>query len=372
MAIEDHTKDLETCTYCPKLCRHACPVSNALGNETLIPQSKMELLNLLRKGTVPWQSSYTDPLFACTGCKLCQQYCDHGVDVPAALWEGRAEAQNRGVGHPALGRLPERYRQLAEDLRRKLEHGPLAARMASEARVAYLPGVDNIDCCLDDLDDAFFVFDALGLEFVKLVEGPLLGTGDALRAGGFGEAARFASEEIVRHLRNYATVVVASPAYTHLLRVGLPAQGFEHNTEVLHVSEFLAMHADRLQVRRRRFAAYYHDPCYLGRYLGVYEAPRRLLARCVDSPREYFHSRDKAECCGGAGLIDETYPDAAIGQARHRLEEPRLFGVDLVVTSCPTCKRALRAAHGPLEVLNLINLVAWALRAPDELPPHEG
>ena len=41
---------LTYCTYCPKLCRHTCPVSNATARETLTPQTKMATMRLLRIG----------------------------------------------------------------------------------------------------------------------------------------------------------------------------------------------------------------------------------------------------------------------------------------------------------------------------------
>jgi Fe-S oxidoreductase len=380
MAIDDHKKELTYCTFCPKLCRHACPVSNALGHEALIPQSKMQILEMLRRGAVSWQQSFVEPLYACTGCRLCQEYCEHGNDVARTLWEGRAAARERGLGHPALERLPERLRQRNEQLRRTLERSPLARHLASQARVGFVPGFDSA-CSLDDppadgdplgdIHDAFFVFERLGLDFVCLADGLLSGAGYALWAGGFTEAARFHAEELCKRLRNYSTLVVGSAAAAWLLRVFLPEQGFDHGSEVLHLTEFLAPHAERLEVRRRRFSAFYHDPCYLGRHLGVYDAPRRLLARCVESPREFFHHREKAECCGGGGLVPQTYPEATTGQALHRLEEPQLFGVDVVVTACPTCKRSLQSVESPLQVLDLINLLAWSLREPEQLEAHE-
>ncbi|MCK5795944.1 MAG: (Fe-S)-binding protein, partial [Deltaproteobacteria bacterium] len=212
MALKDHEKELEYCTYCPKLCRHACPVSNALGNEALIPQAKMQTLNMLRRGDIPWRQSYVDTLYACTGCKLCQTYCEHDIDVAAILWEGRTEARSRGFVHPTLEHLPEELRQRADDLRVKLEKSHLADRLASEARVGYLPGVDAIETSMGDIDDAFFVFDRLGLDFVRLAEASVLCVAYQLWAGGFIETARHAAEELVRQLRNYATVVVGSAA----------------------------------------------------------------------------------------------------------------------------------------------------------------
>ena len=93
MGIEQHKRALEYCTYCPKLCRQSCPLANALGRETFTPQAKMQLLNLLRRKAIEWDAEYVTPLFACTGCRLCQTYCRHGNDVASALGAGRAAAQ---------------------------------------------------------------------------------------------------------------------------------------------------------------------------------------------------------------------------------------------------------------------------------------
>lgn len=368
MAIEDHVRDLEYCTFCPKLCRHVCPVSTAVGNEALIPQAKMQLLNMLRRNAIGWQLDHAAPLFACTGCQRCMEHCHHDVDVASALWHGRAAARERGVEHAALDRFPERFRERTEALRLALHQSPLAPRISSEARVGFLPAFDTLDAFISDIEDAFFVFDTLGMDYVRLTDGPPLCGGYQLLAAGYPDAALLAGEEMVRAIRRYATVVVGSPACVYLLRDELPRRGIEHNTEVLHLSEFLAPHAERLPIQRRRFAAYYHDPCYLGRYLQVYDAPRRLLSRCVDSPREFFHHREKADCCGGGGLVPQTYPKAAASQATRRLQEAELFSVDLVVSACPTCKRTLSAAESPVEVLDLINLLAWALKPAERLP----
>ena len=47
---DDVARQLDDCTFCPKMCRHACPVSTASGRETYIPQAKMDRLNQLRLG----------------------------------------------------------------------------------------------------------------------------------------------------------------------------------------------------------------------------------------------------------------------------------------------------------------------------------
>src|SRR5262245_20785806 len=103
-------KHLDYCTYCPKMCRHACPVSTVTAGETYIPQAKMAQLNLLRDAELRWDQESTDPLWACTACGHCTSYCRHGVQVGPTLMAGRAEAARRGVPHPSLDRYPEHFR----------------------------------------------------------------------------------------------------------------------------------------------------------------------------------------------------------------------------------------------------------------------
>jgi Fe-S oxidoreductase len=365
--MEWYVKNLEYCTYCPKLCRHTCPVSNALGKETLIPQAKMELMNMLRLNAIPWDAEVANAFYGCTGCRLCRQYCLHGNTVASILEKGRNWAERRQLGHPALHRLPERFRARNERLQSKLHQHFSPHLFAEEAQVGFFPGCDMIDFAVEDIRDAFTVFDSLGLNFIRLMSIPQVCAGYPLWSAGFTEAARFVAAEITESLRHFATVVTGCPACTYLLREKLPEEGFESQTEILHITEFLYVHAERLNIQRVRPAAFYHDPCYLGRYLGVYDPPRRLLSRCVKSLREFFYSREESECCGGGGLLPHTFPVAARRQARRRLDEAAHFEVPLVVSSCPTCKQTLSQAEEghPVEVMDLLNLLAWSLHDPD-------
>jgi len=363
--LQRYVKELEYCTYCPKMCRHSCPVAGATGRETLTPQSKMELLNMLRRTAIPWEQDYVHPLYGCTGCRLCKQYCKHETDVATVLQVGRAEAERRRLAPPALHRLQEEFRARGERLMAKL-HAEYSPRLfAEEAQVGYFPGCDAIDTSIGDIRDALSVFDSLDLNFVRLMDGPYPCAGYPLWAAGCVDAARFVAAEMVKSVRRFATLVVGCPACTWLLREKLPAEGFEHNTEVLHISEYLYVHAERLDIRHTRPHAFYHDPCYLGRYLGVYEPPRRLITRCVEQLKEFFYTGEEAECCGGGGLVPHTFPEATRGQARRRLAEVELFGVDLVVTACPTCRRTLASAGSGVEVMDLVNLLAQAIRDPE-------
>ncbi|NLE85833.1 MAG: (Fe-S)-binding protein, partial [Myxococcales bacterium] len=94
--------ELETCAYCPRLCRAVCPVSNAEPREALIPWGKMTSLLSTEASEIrlePW---------GCTGCGACTELCRHDNPVAEVLIEGRASVF-------AAGRAPEAAVRIAQE-----------------------------------------------------------------------------------------------------------------------------------------------------------------------------------------------------------------------------------------------------------------
>ncbi|MBO7567194.1 MAG: (Fe-S)-binding protein, partial [Bacteroidales bacterium] len=112
------------------------------------------------------------------------------------------------------------------------------------------------------------------------------------------------------------------------------------NVEVLHHSEYILelVKSGRLKVNTSDLRAVYHDPCELGRGSHIYEQPRELLSSTltlVPMDRE----REKALCCGGSlanTKISMAERDVLAGKA---MEEFASYNPDVVVTSCPLCKK---------------------------------
>jgi len=80
----------------------------------------------------------------------------------------------------------------------------------------------------------------------------------------------------------------------------------------------------------------YHEPCYLGRHNGEYEAPRRVLQAITrDTPLEFALARDKAMCCGAGGgrmWLEETLGTRInVLRAEQALEQQPAA----VATACP-------------------------------------
>ncbi len=355
---------LEYCSYCPKMCRHTCPVSEATGHETFIPQAKMLRLSQLRKGKQGFTPVASEPIWACTGCRACKNACLHGVEVGPTLFAGRAEAAKRGALPPALDRYAERFRAREDRLGKSARDLLPRDRFASEARVGLWPGCDAVDKGAADVKAQLAVFDRVGAEHVRLVGAQATCGGYPLLAAGLVEAFRWHAGRVAQELSRFGTVVMSCSACVHTLRQLYPAEGVSVGAEILHVSEYLAQHVERVPRAGTAAASappgaatgapapetvWYHDPCYLARWENIMEAPRRVLAR-VAEVREFAWSHGETECCGGAGVLPKTMPAVADAMARRRLREVTEAGGGTVVTSCGTCKHML-ARNAPPGVI---------------------
>jgi Fe-S oxidoreductase len=350
---------LEYCTYCPKMCRHACPVSEATGRETLIPQAKMAGLNQLRLGNTRWDPPSTEPLWACTGCRHCSLYCANGVEPAAALFAGRAEATRRGATHPALVHYAERFRARDERLAQSAREVLGQERFAEEARVGLWPGCDSIDKGADDVKAQLSLFDRIGAEHVRLVDSQRVCGGYPLLAAGLPDVFRWHATRVADELRRYSKVVMNCSACVYALRSLYPAEGVYLSSEVVHISEYLESFVEHIPVKSTpKTSVYYHDPCYLARYQNVIEAPRKLLSRVADV-KEFAWCKTDTECCGGGGLLPKTMPEVASRMARKRLRQVSAQGGGIVATSCATCQYMLQKnAPAGVTVRDLVELVA--------------
>jgi Fe-S oxidoreductase len=135
--------------------------------------------------------------------------------------------------------------------------------------------------------------------------------------------------------------------------------------EIEHHSELLARHKTRLPVSSERGNVVYHDPCYLGRYRGVYDEPRSVLAQSVDVLEAPRH-RERSFCCGAGGgqmfLGEEKGKRVNVARA----EELMATGAETVAVACPFCASMFRDAlktvsDTPPSLLDIVQIVARSL-----------
>lgn len=333
----------ELCEFCPKMCRFACPVSEATGREALTPWGKVSLAALA--GSAP-DASAALAFAGCTACHRCAVYCAHDNDVPAILYAARATAVRAGVAPQAWTDLPAPFAAQGHG-----ETQDLAAVFAT-LRTGYgdallFPGCDALARGGEEARDALRVAKALGAPLGLVPPGALC-CGLKLRQGGHPElhdahVARLHSALLAGGRPVH--LVFLQPGCARSMQDSLPESSrAEHITSYL--ARALAALPERLRPPPLPESVVWHDPCELARDLCELTAPRALLAAAVRDVREPPRSGVDTSCCGAGGLLPQTLPEVAsklAAERRAELGEP-------CVTSSPGCAAAL----GATEVVSIL------------------
>jgi len=176
---------------------------------------------------------------------------------------------------------------------------------------------------------------------------------------------KLAKENIDRiNKTNIKTIVTSCTGCQSAMKREWPRYG-KLNAQVMHVSEYCDQ---LLQEGRLKVSGHYdkkvtiHDPCQLGRYTNIYEAPRNILKAIpgIDF-REMERHHEEAYCCGAGGCLIAHNPEWSAANASDRLEEAIAHGAEvLVIPSCPNCYLNFdMAIHGYAGAVKLYEAV-WA------------
>ena len=211
---------------------------------------------------------------------------------------------------------------------------------------------------------------AAGLNFAVLGRNESC-TGDSARRAGredifFGLATQ--NVAILNEVKP-KRIVTTCPHCLHTLKNEYPA--FGGNYEVIHhtqlINELVGAGRIQLSVSSEQLSVTFHDPCYLGRHNGVFDAPREDLKQAglvtVEMPR---HAA-KSFCCGAGGAQmwkEEEKGSASVNKTRYA--EAKASGVQTLAVACPFCmvmlSDAAKVDNSPMEVKDVAELVAERLR----------
>jgi Fe-S oxidoreductase len=141
-------------------------------------------------------------------------------------------------------------------------------------------------------------------------------------------------------------------------------QEFGTAPQIEHHSEFMARHQSALSSHRDEKTVVFHDPCYLGRYRGIYDEPRQVIAKSsklVDPPR----ARERSFCCGAGGGLVFLGEETGQRVNHARAKELAGTGADVIGAACPFCnsmfRDALATSENPPQLLDIAQLAARQL-----------
>ena len=98
------------------------------------------------------------------------------------------------------------------------------------------------------------------------------------------------------------------------------------------------IHAGEIKITKPlKIKGTYHDPCYLGRYNGIFDAPRELMRQCGVELLEMPRNRKNSFCCGAGGgqVWKKEHEDMKQRPSENRIEEALLTGANYFTVACP-------------------------------------
>jgi Fe-S oxidoreductase len=178
-------------------------------------------------------------------------------------------------------------------------------------------------------------------------------TGDSARRAGNEYLYRQLADENVATLNKVKPKLVVTTCPHCMNSIGKEYKQIGGDFKVIHHTEYLASLVDegRLSIEAGPSTVAYHDPCYLGRHGGVYDAPRNLLNILSNSVVELPRNRENSFCCGAGGAQfwkEEEEGAERISDNRYREAEEQLKGAadKVLAVGCPFCKSMLESTPG--------------------------
>ncbi len=370
--------DFLTCVEC-KRCTDNCP-ANLSGQELdprgFILAGRSSIAGLESDAAAIGNILSETALGQCTTCGACEDNCPVGIEHLQVLM-GAKQAQALALG---TGMVADDFLKTIE-LRGNPFEQPASARtqLIEELGIPYFEAGKTeyllwLGCVWSynpdnrrSLEAMVEIFKASGKSFGVLREESCSGH-HSRRQGEEMQFQTLAGENIER-LKTAGAQKMVAPCPHCLHTIGREYGTLDNglDVQVVHhsqlIEQLLAEGAIRLDPSKNGgngTTATYHDPCYLGRYEKVYDAPREVIKKAGLPVIEMDRHRERAVCCGGggAGFARQTEEEGTrVDQLRKG--HVKDTGAKLLVTGCPECKMMLDAAVE--DTKDLAEVVAEAL-----------
>jgi Fe-S oxidoreductase/nitrate reductase gamma subunit len=373
--------DFDACVECGR-CQDACPAymaGTALSPKRIIVKLKRHLHGEL-PGPIHGELIKPEELWACTTCMACVQECPVFIDIVDTIIDLRRYLTL------SEGALPSTAPQSLQNIQRA--GNPWG--MPATERLAWAEGLDvplmepgkeveylywvGCSASYDKRNQAIArsvvaILKKAGVSFAVMPEERC--HAEVGRRLGEEYLYQTVAQENVEAMKQYKfrKVITHCPHCFNTIRNEFPHFGGTY--EVLHHSVVIneLIEAGRIRpVKPLDATVVFHDSCYLGRYNGIMEAPRKAMAavpglKLIDPPR----ARERGLCCGGGGghMWMEVPSEKRVNVIR--TEELMQTGAGIVGTACPFCLamvdlgRKVKGAEETLAVKDVSEFIADSL-----------
>ena len=359
--------ELDSCTKCGK-CHDACPATASgypLSPRDLIldlreqAEGALGIRHTLRIGPLPHAGAdilgdliRPETVWSCMLCMACVEICPVGIEHVPIIVDLRRQLVERGemdaMLQSTLESIHESGNSFGEPRRKRarwtkeLEFEVKDARKESVEILWFVGDYASLDPRNQRATQSLArILHHAGVDFGILYEAERNAGNDVRRVGEEGLFSDLAESNIEAISQcDFQRILTSDPHSYNTIKNEYPDLG--GSWTVVHHSELLLelLESGAIEPRKplgRRVT--YHDPCTLGRYNGVYEQPRQILAKIGCELVEMPRNRDNSFCCGAGGgriWMDELKQGDGPRPSESRIDEAAALGqLDNFVVCCP-------------------------------------
>jgi Fe-S oxidoreductase len=333
--------------------------------DTQYARGRVSMAQQYLEGTVEVDQRFLEHLSQCSLCGSCGVHCPVGMPL-LQIWEAfRQDLVEAGHVYSPHQRVVDNIRHYHNIFEPRLRQEPAPAP-AHKVQVLYFPGCQTNRKARAIGEATTSLLEKLKVDFAVLKEDACCGY--PLYDIGQMDAMRTNAAHTLAAIEAYQPDVVLTTCAGcyRALKVVYPEKlNLTLRPQVQHVHEFFpALLPGKMQAISRKVT--FHDPCVMGRHMGLYDEPRALLNAIPGVEfTEMYSNREHALCCGAGGGVLGAFDPLAAQVAVERLQQAASAGAEQVVTSCPTCvvnlKRAVRLAGVKVVVSDIVELLNEAV-----------
>jgi Fe-S oxidoreductase len=383
MRYEDIVHRCFRCGYCKFTGDYSdfnCPSYRKFFFESYSPGGRMWLIRAWLNGEIKNTDRFQEILFSCATCANCVEHCvfTFSEDLVNIFIAAREELVNHGIIPPAVRDYLKNinisgnpYKEPTEE-RGKWSEGTRVEPYHGQDYLFYIGCVGSYDERAKKIAKAVGNLLAdVGISFGILGDRETC-DGNEVRTLGEMGLFQFLAEQNITQFKELGIkrVITLDPHAFNAFKKDYPGLGGEF--EVYHYTQLLApvIEAKKIPLKGYQAKVTFHDPCYLGRHNGEYEAPRKILHAIPGLHLiEMDQSRENAFCCGGGGgnFFTDILGGGEESPNRIRIRQAYATGAEIVAVACPQCAKMLDDAvkleelDDKIEVLDVTEIVTRAL-----------
>jgi heterodisulfide reductase subunit D len=362
--------------YQEKGWERVCPSGEFGAFESYYLGGKNLLTWAVTSGQLAWSENLAQIFYHCALCLACTQQCQiPEIHHYAGEWlmAMREEAVRKGLGPmPEHARYTEHilkeYNPYMEKQADRLNWLPSNTKVTPDAKVLYFVGCTSSYREQSVAIATAELLNAMGLEFQILKEERCCGS-PVYMTGQMDKAKTLAEQNVKLFKEKGIERIITSCAgcYRALKEVYPEKFGLKHGIEVLHLPEFVLEKLNKGELKlpkEVKMKVTYHDPCHIGRHMGVYEPPREALSKIPGIELvEMVRNRHNAWCCGSGGGVRSAFKDLSSFAAQERIKEAKATGAEAIVSACPFCLSQFKTAikNKELQAFDIVELVRRAI-----------